>query len=226
MKKMTCQGSFTVEAALVIPFCFFVLMSLFSLFQSIVRQNNVQMGMLQAAQAYSCQEGRLSSLEIFSKNGVVLQWNEKEDSTLCFTNYTIEIPFLGSRLCKLNRYQQMAVSNYKGISMIPEESGEEIVYLAENGQVYHRNRECTYLRIIVQTVTLGQSVGLRNQSGGKYYPCEGCCKGRTLQEEDTVYLTSYGDRYHWNKTCSKLKRTVREVYRSEVGNLPACSKCG
>lgn len=41
-----------------------------------------------------------------------------------------------------------------------------------------------------------------------------------------VYFTSYGDRYHIRKECSKLKRNVRAVRRSKAGNLSPCSKCG
>jgi len=37
---------------------------------------------------------------------------------------------------------------------------------------------------------------LRNESGGKYKPCERCCKGKNYNLEKAVWITNYGDRYH------------------------------
>lgn len=224
-KSFMCGGSITVEAAFVVPSCFLVLLSLSCLFQMIVSQNKIQMGMLQAAQTYSSQGKQLASLETWTKYGTVLRWKETESDAVCYTDYSIGIPFLGSGFCRLNRYQQMVVNDYSGVSMIPEDMEEGYVFIAENGHVYHLDRECPYLRIKIKSVTMEQTIDLRNQSGGKYYPCEGCCTMAVFQNTDVVYLTVYGNRYHRSKTCSQLKRTVRRVHCSEIGNLPLCSKC-
>lgn len=224
-KNFMCGGSITVEAAFVVPSCFLVLLSLSCLFQIIISQNKIQMEMLQAAQKYSSQGKQLASLESWTKYGTVLQWKETESDVLCYTDYSIGIPFLGSDFYRLNRYQQMVVNDYSGVSMIPEDVEEGYVFIAENGQVYHLNRECPYLRIKIKSVTMEQIIDLRNRSGGKYYPCEGCCTTAVSQNKDVVYLTVYGNRYHHRKSCSQLKRTVRRVHYSEIGNLPLCSKC-
>ena len=40
------------------------------------------------------------------------------------------------------------------------------------------------------------------------------------------YITPYGDRYHKEKDCAGLRRSIRKLKKSQVGDLPACSKCG
>ena len=65
-----------------------------------------------------------------------------------------------------------------------------------------------------------------SSSDGKYKICERCCHGITPQDGEEVYITIYGDRYHKSRTCSGLKRTIREIMLSQVGNRAPCSKCG
>ena len=97
----------------------------------------------------------------------------------------------------------------------------EMVYVTVNGSVYHRSRECSHIRLSVRTVSKAQISGLRNEDGGKYYPCESCGgKG------NRVYITETGDRYHSSLTCSRLKRGVLEVPLSQVEKWKPCSRCG
>ncbi len=220
------EGTFTVEAALAVPLCFLTLMSFAVLFQTLERQNDIQAGLLQAAETYGRTGTKLTSLELLSDYRVLPRWRGEGQNQLCFAEDRTEIPFLGSRLFYIRRYQQMIVSDYKGISMIPKEGGNEFVFVTANGKVYHRDRECTYLRTKKKAVTVEEATGLRNQSGGIYYPCESCCGSAEPPISSVVYLTSYGDRYHLHGQCPRIKRTVRRVRRSEVGSLPPCSKCG
>lgn len=97
----------------------------------------------------------------------------------------------------------------------------EMVYVTVNGSVYHRSRECSHIRLSVRTVSKAQISGLRNEDGGKYYPCESC-GGKGNQ----VYITETGDRYHSSLTCSRLKRGVLEVPLSQVEKWKPCSRCG
>ena len=51
---------------------------------------------------------------------------------------------------------------------------EKTVYVTETGIVYHEDYHCTHLEA-VNTPGAGVGVpGLRNEDGGKYYPCEHC----------------------------------------------------
>lgn len=99
---------------------------------------------------------------------------------------------------------------------------EEMVFITEKGTVYHRDRNCRHLNIRISTVNRVSVKGLRNSSGGKYYPCEYCGKGTG----DNLYITEDGDRYHTKISCPGLKRTVKTVPISEVGGRGPCAKCG
>lgn len=102
------------------------------------------------------------------------------------------------------------------------QADEEIVYVTPEGEAYHRSRSCTYLKLSIAAIDLGFLEQERNESGGKYYPCEGCGGGAS----GTVYITNYGNRYHSTLQCSKLKRTILAVPISEAGGRHACGKCG
>lgn len=225
VRKYIQRGSITVEAALVVPVCFLVLMSLSCLFQAIRLQNDIQLKLLKSVQNCNSSTRHITEIQSFVEKGVLLRWEEKNGESLCYTEYSIDIPFLGKRYGKLRRYQQMVADEYDGISMITEED-VQYVYITTNGTVYHWNRECTYLQPGIQKSSLSQMTVRRNQSGEKYYPCESCCGSDGLQETARVYWTSYGNRYHSSRQCSRLKRNVRKVRFDEIGSMPACSKCG
>ncbi len=97
---------------------------------------------------------------------------------------------------------------------------DPIVYVAENGTVYHLSRSCSHLDLSIRPIDRGDVDNARNAGGGKYKPCEICGGG-----SGTVYITDEGDRYHSSLTCSGLKRTIYEMRLSEVGNRRLCSRC-
>ena len=102
---------------------------------------------------------------------------------------------------------------------------EEIVYVTETGTVYHRDPECSYLKLSVEAVGRGQVSALRNNSGAKYYPCEIC--RAASDTSGMVYITDDGNRYHCSRQCSGLKRTIRAVPLSSAAeSYGPCSRCG
>ena len=106
-----------------------------------------------------------------------------------------------------------------------EESKEEYVYVTQSGIVYHKNRDCTYLRLSVRPVPGGIVPMLRNSDGSKYRSCERCIKIAGLSY-GTVYITDFGDRYHKSRECSSLKRWVMKVPVKGIKGRAPCSKCG
>lgn len=128
--------------------------------------------------------------------------------------------------------QQVIARGFAGAGRVPaprkEEDGDEeekdTVYVAENGSVFHRDAECTYLKITVRPVGIEQLPKERNASGGKYYPCEYCDE----TSGEVVYIAEYGDRYHTTVSCRSLRRSVSEISEEEAlqRGLRACSKCG
>lgn len=99
---------------------------------------------------------------------------------------------------------------------------EQTVYITETGMVYHKDYHCTYLELSIHMVSSGDIGGLRNESGGKYYPCEHCMRNGG----NGVYITDTGNRYHSSLSCSGLKRTVYAVPLSEAVGKGACVRCG
>lgn len=171
-------------------------------------------------------------------DGICFQGSRLRDEERCVVvvaEYQIKLPFFPSVISKLP-VRQTAVSrlfcgdrDYK-----PEASnkngdadGDEtkrVYYVTPNGTVYHTTKACSYLRFSVHSTSKEQIGGLRNKSGGKYYSCARCAKGRVLT--DILFYTEEGSSYHLTEQCSSLKRTILEVTEEELAGKPPCSRCG
>ncbi len=109
-----------------------------------------------------------------------------------------------------------------------EDTGEEEyirAYMTEYGSVYHINIGCTYLTRRPKALEHALVGNERNSGGGKYYPCRFC---RKAGENGTsvVWVTEYGDRYHWAADCKALRPVYKEVMIKKEGSIRCCSKCG
>lgn len=221
-------GSITVEASFVVPIFFLAVFAFLYLFECLIEQNDLQDQMIQSAKNYLFYE--IQDPCIRMEDGIVqmVNWHVKDGNGYCETEVKKSIPGMPAWILQVHLYQRIQVSLYTGRSMTPEATdAEEIyVYVAENGTVYHRDIGCTYLRLGIQEVSGEAVAGLRNQSGGKYKACEICTAGNEAIEYSIVYITPYGGRYHRNKDCSGLRRTIRKVSLSSIGAFPPCSKCG
>ena len=89
--------------------------------------------------------------------------------------------------------------------------------MAETGSVYHRDSQCSYLKLSIRTTSKGEVGELRNHDGEKYKSCERCMGGK----EDAVglYITETGNKYHSSLDCSGLKRHIDAVPITEVGGM-------
>ena len=103
------------------------------------------------------------------------------------------------------------------------ETTEKMVYVTKNRQVYHLTLSCTYLNLSIRSVSMSQVSDLRNDSGGKYYACERC---EPTGQEDAVYLTEDGDRFHDEWDCAGLRRHITSIPIRQVEGLRPCSRCG
>lgn len=111
---------------------------------------------------------------------------------------------------------------WTGYEIPGSEQSQETVYVTENGSVYHEDRECSHLRISIQEVPLQEVGNYRNEVGGKYSSCEKCGKKPTM---GNVYITEDGTRYHCDRECSALKRTVYAILRTETKGYRPCKTC-
>ena len=123
-----------------------------------------------------------------------------------------------------NRYHAHIWNGYD----ITEGSGgneEDLVtvYVTETGKVYHRDRNCTHLCLSIQEIATGTQGNYRNENGGKYSECEKC---RGEAATGTLYITREGDRFHYSRECSGLKRTVFSILLKDAGDYRSCSRCG
>ena len=123
-----------------------------------------------------------------------------------------------------NRYYGRAWTGYDVASRVSDETAEDpIVYVTENGSVYHVARNCSYLNPSIEAVSVQMISQLRNASGEKYYSCGSCSRD---EYQAVVYVTSEGSRIHGSLKCSALRRTIYTVHLSEVVGKGKCSKCG
>ena len=119
-----------------------------------------------------------------------------------------------------NRYFVHLWNGYE----IPKQRAEtEVVYMAENGRVCHKDRKCTHLLLSIRRVFREELDRERNQWGSRYVPCEKCATG---QLPECFYVTREGHCFHYREDCPGLKRTVLTLTPEEVQGYPYCSRCG
>lgn len=143
-------------------------------------------------------------------------------------NYEVRIPVKIFIIDELQMVQRVKLRCWTGYEVAAayqteEEDKETTVYVTESGSVYHKSESCSHIKLSIRTV-IGIPVNQRNDNGGKYYPCESCCKG-TQGEYTTYYITSDGTRYHSSRTCSRIKRSVKSILISEIGSRTPCKRC-
>lgn len=239
------RGSFTVEAALAIPIFFFAILAFLYLLQWQQIYEQIQYGLVETARessqyAYMTEKGesqigsriylqtlfaQYCSQERISLGGS--SYLDEEDEIRVVAEYSFVLPIPILQMKPVSMRQQVVSRGFTGQSMSADEEGNqtgEIVYVTENGKVYHTNRMCTHLQLKIRSVYMASVENLRNSSGGKYKACERCAEEK-IDGETSVYVADYGDRYHIRRDCSGLKRTIYEKTIEQVQGMPKCKKC-
>jgi hypothetical protein len=109
------------------------------------------------------------------------------------------------------------------MGLVTEGSEEEMVYVTESGEVYHRDVDCMHLKVKVESVDKKDLSHLRNRDGKIYYACEYC--GGNVGAGN-VFITGFGTRYHTSVSCPGLKRKIYTIPISEAAGKRPCSSCG
>lgn len=205
------KGSLTMEAAMVLPLVLCSITALLYLFTFTAIQ----------AEAYRRQSECAELLAVTSCQ------EQQEDPYV-----SLELPqiwklpfphlFAGGQVT-VHQTVVRAWVGYTGESF-QKGASEEMVYLTPEGEVCHRNRNCSYLRLSIRRISYAEVDKARNRSGEKYAACEYCMKGSGTGM--VLYITDYGNRYHSDQSCQGLKRTIMAVPWSEAGGRPLCSGCG
>lgn len=244
---MKHRASMTVEAAFVLPIFLFAMLLLAYLAQMAKCQDSVQWALTRVAREASAEYGAAQSELLLNKAYYSMKLAGYLDSSalsisllqshICeegdemdfVADYRMELPFrlLTKSSCMFRaRVHTRAFTGVTERGKQREESGEQDVYITETGRVYHTSLSCTYLKLSISQLKFSDIGQLRNEGGGKYKPCEKCCKENEPPGKADVWITNFGDRYHISRSCSGLKRTIKKIRRSEAGSRTPCSKCG
>lgn len=252
-KRAVLSASMTIEAAFILPLFVFFSVILIYVINLINFQNSVNEKMYDTVRTLSKTEyvtpnsansltanlmliGELGTDAINKMNipggsvGIVPLGSDFDGEMINFViQYKARTPFDVLNILDFSCVQKTCVRKWIGNSDEGDggngTTGTEdvLVYVTETGTVYHTNRECTYLRLSIQSVESAQVSALRNIGGGKYYACELCGQAEINR---ICYITDTGDRFHNNINCSGLKRSILTIPLNAVGDKTLCSRCG
>ena len=100
---------------------------------------------------------------------------------------------------------------------------QDRVYVTKYGECYHLDPGCIYLNPQIRAVPASQVDQYRSGDGSRYYPCECCRPGKS----GTVFITKEGNRYHSDRNCSGIVRTIDTMESTAAGShYRPCPKCG
>lgn len=206
MSLCVLKGSLTVEASLIIPLFLMVLLSFFSFF----------------SQYASAAELKISAAAEAKKTGMIIG-NFGEETSGDITIYKsakIKDIWINPFYHEKQIHEKAVCRAWIGFTAL--ELQEVYVYVTPEGSVYHLYADCTHLNLSVQRTTITNAKSAKNAYGQKYSKCELC-------EEDfgsMVYITFEGERYHSERDCGGLKRTIRQIPISQVNGRSQCLRCG
>lgn len=240
------SGSFTVEAAFVLPLFLFAALAALGLFPLLLLQTQVNGGLQYAARimAVSYQdfekegnnlslvEGEILFRRYMKEHGCdedalshglksisLLQSDVSGDYVVLVADYNVQLPISFWNINTLPVEQCVRVKKWTGANPNLTDTDDAYVYITPSGNAYHSSTECSYLKLSIQSVSLSAVKQLRSKDGSIYYPCS-CYKGGSR-----VYITDYGTEYHGDLNCSSLKRTIYKVTKDQVGSRHPCAKC-
>lgn len=241
------KASVTVEAALAVPLFFLAVVSLLYLMEIQSIRCSVRAGLQAAGKQLmqdACEVTFLLPLTLESDLVHAIGAERLERSIIdggskgihCEESYLSSVTGIGTLKVRykvrlpipvfaaptVSCEESMRIKTWTGYEKSVLGNNNNIVYITETGMVYHKDYHCTHLELSIRAVQGADVSSLRNQSGGKYYPCENCKSAAAGR----VYITESGDRYHSSLSCSGLKRTIYAVPISEAAGKGACSRCG
>lgn len=247
MRQNKRGASITVEAALVLPVFLFAVLTILYINKLTEFEEKVQWALTRVGREASLEYARsgrelvINPAYLTGKMNLYLPkdaprvsmlrsgFDEKTDEITLIADFQEEIPFPvvgGRRFCFTEEFRTRAFTGVETRIGDGEQDGNETVYITETGRVYHKKLSCTYLTLSISQVKYEDLEYLRGEGGGKYYPCEGCCAGRSFAREEDVFICNYGNRFHSSRSCRKIKRRIQEVPVSQIGDRLPCSKCG
>lgn len=234
------SGSMAVEASLVLWLFIVFAVSLMMPMEFVQVQLRVQKALeeqlrIVCSQAEETEENALRRWEWLGRScvkgkedGVLVNCVREGDRVELDAAYCVTIPF--SLFGKREFFLQNSCSG-RAWSGSPEadawngKDGSVLVYVTPYGTAFHWYRDCVNLDVAVYEADAARLETIRNASGSRYYPCRYCADKKQPDGDGPVYLTRYGQRYHADRGCSRLNRTVSAIMRKDAGSRHLCEKC-
>ena len=144
-----------------------------------------------------------------------------DDTVRIYVNYKAEPRYSLPGFRKLRMEDHYFGRLWTGYEL--KETGNELYYLAENAEVYHKDAQCTHLKLSPYQVSKRSLEASVNEKGCHYRACSYCAVGAMPSE---LWISPEGDCYHYTRDCSGLKRTVRAVTWDIAKEYRPCSRCG
>ena len=199
------KGSLTVEAALIMPFFLMILLAFFSFFSKYASAADMKMQAASEAKKAGIALGSMSQTD----SGDITIYKMAKPETVWINPFWQKKQIVESAVCRA------------WIGFTELDITETWVYITPEGEVYHLYSDCTHLDLSIQRVSMETARVKKNDYGQKYRECELCDE----KFGALVYITSEGDCYHSKRSCSGLKRTIRQVPFSEVEGRSLCLRC-
>lgn len=137
--------------------------------------------------------------------------------------YKMKVPFNIFRIPPVRMTSRARCRSWIGQSLSEAKENKQEVYITKNGEVYHTDNNCTYIKKELDNCSFADIENARNSSGAKYYACNMCAHG---DPPEYVYFTKYGTRYHYSISCKNLNTNVFTMTLSNARKqYRACSKC-
>ena len=246
--RIPSAASLTVEASLVLPLFLFAVLTVAYLGLLVKTQDEVRHAMSRTVSEASAEVGAgvdepaksmvyyRAKLALYlgdtslTTNLLGSSFLEENDEIDLVVTYTAKLPFALFDFWRPVFRDRVHGRAFVGVDTrsrkAEAQEDDVIVYITPNGRVYHRDKNCTYLRPRVSQIQYGDVARMRNSSGGKYYPCHVCAGSGGLSPGTPVWITGYGDRFHTNRACHEIEHQIIEILLSEAGDRAPCSKCG
>ena len=239
------SGSYTLEAAIVLPLLAAYLVTFLFFFTVLDVQCAVEEALIYAGRKTAVESTIVSSEEVlflsaeayllhalnanekvarYVKYGIVgvslLGSKIETDHILLKADYVIKVPISFGWFDEVVLSSQGYFRKWTGDHILEE---GECAYVTPSGEVYHVTLSCRTLQLSVKKTSIFEIDSLRGKDGQKYYEC-GKCKWEDSNRE-RVYYTDYGTLYHKNIGCSSIKRNINKISIEEIGTRRPCSYC-
>ena len=246
-RKKGIKASVTIETAMVLPFFFLAIVCMFYMMEVMTIRTAIRSGMQYAAKNVAEKVYFVPLVSTSELENQIVQaiGSERLDRSIVVNgsggihcaksrlsmmtgildirvDYNVRLPVPVISDITVPMEETIKVKGWCGYTKTGfHETADDIVYVTENGMVYHTDYNCNYLQLSIQCVSISEVDELRNKDQGRYYECESC-EGNS----ENVYITDYGNRYHSSLNCSGLKRTIYAIPLAEAVGKGACTKCG